>query len=105
MNRLRVLCVVIFCVPALCQETSTFRGDPSHTGVYEAAGVPKFTKVKWKFHTQGGVLSSPAVVNGVVYVGSEDGNLYAVDQESGALKWKFPTGSRVRSSPAVDGGI
>lgn len=82
-----------------------FRGNPAHTGVYQAAGVPKFSKVKWKFHTDGSVFSSPAVTNGVVYVGSGDGNLYAVNQETGALKWKFPTGSRVASSAAVDGGV
>ena len=82
-----------------------FRGNSAHTGVYQAAGISKFSKVKWKFHTDGSVFSSPAVVNGVVYIGSGDGNLYAVDQETGALKWKFPTGSRVTSSPAVDGGV
>jgi outer membrane protein assembly factor BamB len=82
-----------------------FRGNPQHTGVYRATGVPKFSKVKWKFHTNGSVFSSPAVAGGVVYVGSSDGILYAVDLESGTLKWKFPTGSRVASSPAVDGGV
>ena len=82
-----------------------FRGNPQHSGVYQAAGVPKFSKVKWKFHTNGSVVSSPAVAGGVVYVGSSDGILYAVDLESGTLKWKFPTGSRVASSPAVDGGV
>ena len=82
-----------------------FRGNPQHTGVYQAGGVPKFSKVKWKFHTNGSVFSSPAVAGGVVYVGSSDGILYAVDLESGTLKWKFPTGSRVASSPAVDGGV
>jgi len=82
-----------------------FRGNPQHTGVYQAAGVPKFSKVKWKFHTNGSVFSSPAVAGGVVYVGSSDGILYAVGIESGTLKWKFPTGSRVASSPAVDGGV
>ena len=82
-----------------------FRGNPQHTGVYQAAGVPKFSKVKWKFHTNGSVFSSPAVAGGVVYVGSSDGILYAVGIESGTLKWKFFTGSRVASSPAVDGGV
>jgi len=81
-----------------------FRGNPLHTGVYQAAGVPKFSRVKWKFHTNGRVFSSPAVANGVAYIGSDDQNLYAVDLETGTLKWKFPTGSRITSSQAVDGG-
>ena len=50
--------------------------------------------VKWKFQTGGEVISSPAVVGGVVYVGSNDGRLYAIDEATGALKWKFATGAR-----------
>ena len=82
-----------------------FRGNPSRTGVYEGAGVPKLTGVKWKFHTNGYVISSPAVAGGTAYVGSTDGNLYAVDLQAGAQKWKFKTDARVVSSPAVEGGI
>jgi outer membrane protein assembly factor BamB len=49
-------------------------------------------------------LSSPAVVQGVVYVGSGDGNVYALDAGSGALRWKFHTGNVVHASPAVANG-
>jgi outer membrane protein assembly factor BamB len=108
------LCVLVLCI---CISNSTlakdpapnnaamFRGNLSHTGVYTAAGVPKLTGVKWKFHTNGYVISSPAVANGVVYVGSTDGNLYALDLGTGTQKWKFKTDARVTSSPAVAGGI
>ncbi len=50
-------------------------------------------------------LSSPAVAHGVVYVGSGDHNVYAIDSHSGALVWKFATGNVVHASPAVDGGV
>lgn len=93
------------CLPALCLDASTFRGNPEHSGVYDAAEVAKFNQVKWKFHTAGQVISSPAVSGGVVFVGSTDGNLYAVERESGALKWKFETKSRITSSPAVSEGL
>ncbi len=46
--------------------------------------------------------STPAVVNKYVYVGSQDGNLYALKFNSGALLWKFPTGGPILSSPALD---
>ena len=45
--------------------------------------------------------SSPAVANGKVYFGSGDGNVYAVDAQTGQLLWKFPTKDVVHSSPAV----
>jgi len=81
-----------------------FRGNPRHTGVYDGAGAEKFSAVKWKFHTGGMVIGSPTVVGGVIYVGSTDGNLYALDSETGTLKWKFNAQSRVPSTPAVAGG-
>ena len=49
--------------------------------------------------------SSPGVVDGIVYVGSLDGNLYAVDAASGQVRWSAATGGSIGlSSPAVDGG-
>ncbi len=82
-----------------------FRGNAQHSGVYEGAGVPKFTKVKWSFHTGGMVIGSPAVVGGTVYVASTDGNFYAIDAASGKEKWKFEAKSRITSSAAVSGGV
>lgn len=81
-----------------------FRNDPAHSGLYSAPGVPKLKGVKWTFHTGGEVVSSPAIVDSVVYVGSNDGNLYAIDQQTGSQKWKFSTEARINSSPAVDHG-
>ncbi len=63
-----------------------------------------FINVKWKFSTHGYVISSPAIDAGAAYVGSTDGNLYAVDLATGAQKWKFKTEARITSSPAVAQG-
>ena len=52
--------------------------------------------------TGGQVWSSPVHDNGTVYVGSDDGSLYALDVTSMALTWKAHTGGRVRSTPAID---
>jgi eukaryotic-like serine/threonine-protein kinase len=45
--------------------------------------------------------SSPAVANGKVFFGGGDGNVYAVDAETGTLQWKFATKDVVHTSPAV----
>jgi eukaryotic-like serine/threonine-protein kinase len=105
MNFRPLLAAFLICLPALSQDAAMFRGNLQHTGIYDATGVPRFNKIKWTFHTSGRVISSPAVSNGMAYVGSTDGNLYAVDLESGAQKWKFETKVRVSSSPAVSAGI
>ena len=101
-----VLTVVLLLsiAPRALGDTAMFRGDAQHSGVYERA-LSNFERVKWKFHTGGPVSSSPAVADGMVYVGSADGNLYALDRSTGALRWKFATKSRVVSSPAVANGM
>jgi outer membrane protein assembly factor BamB len=59
----------------------------------------------WSYTTSGSILSSPAVANGIVYVGSDDDSVYALNAASGALVWRYSTGSLVRSSPAIANGI
>jgi hypothetical protein len=58
---------------------------------------------KWEFWAGHGALnSSPAIgADGTLYVGSDDGNLYALDGTVGAPKWAFLTGDSVYSSPAI----
>ncbi len=55
--RLKSLWLIVLatsvCVPAFCSDAPMFRGDPQHSGVYNAEGVPAFGGVKWKFHTGG----------------------------------------------------
>jgi len=50
------------------------------------------------------VTSSPAVANGVVYVGSRDRNVYALDASTGALLWNY-FANQGSSSPAVANGV
>jgi len=82
----------------------TFRADARHSGIYADAGVPVLHGVKWKFRAGGPIVSTPAVSGGLVFFGSSDHNVYAVDAHSGALRWKFPTHGRVTASPALAGG-
>ncbi len=51
------------------------------------------------------IISSPAVADGVVYVGSYDMNLYAFNAAAGAQLWKAQTGEGIESSPAVANGM
>jgi eukaryotic-like serine/threonine-protein kinase len=82
-----------------------FRANPQHTGVYRSSPIVDLNRVKWKFHAGGRVFSSPAVADGVAYVGSTNGNFYAVDLASGTQMWKFETKSRITSSPALAAGL
>jgi outer membrane protein assembly factor BamB len=55
----------------------------------------------WSFKCEDEVRSSPAVGNGMVYVGVYDNNLYAVDAKMGKFRWKYPTEGGIASSPHV----
>lgn len=82
-----------------------FRGDAQHSGVTRAKGVPALTGTKWKFKTNGWVVSSPTHANGTIYFGSTDHYVYAVDAATGAQRWKTKTNGRVVSSAAVANGL
>ena len=83
----------------------TFRGNNSRTGFYSGNGVPKLNRIRWKFKTDDGVSSSPAVSDGVVYVGSDDNHLYAVNTNTGQEIWRFKTDAWIESPPAVSDGV
>jgi serine/threonine-protein kinase len=45
------------------------------------------------------------VANGVVYVGSLDNNVYALNARTGDKLWSYTTGNIVQPSPAVVNGV
>ncbi|MCP3957064.1 MAG: PQQ-binding-like beta-propeller repeat protein [bacterium] len=55
-------------------------------------------------HAYDYLSSSPVVHDGVVYIGSAGGHLYAVDVASGRQRWRFRTEAPIRSTPVVNGG-
>src|SRR5271163_571689 len=95
LKHLLVLATFVFCSSAFGQD-AMFRGNPQHTGVYPGPALPQFTKIKWQFHTNGQVFSSPAIADGMLYIGSSDHFLYALDAATGNLKWKFKTAGERR---------
>ncbi len=52
-----------------------------------------------------GYNPSPAVVNGIVYIGSFDKRLHAYDASTGEELWAFHTGGIILSSPTVKQGV
>jgi eukaryotic-like serine/threonine-protein kinase len=73
---------------------------------FEARGLHGMQPARQTFFDPFDVfLSSPAVAGGVVYFGSGDGRIYAVDAASGQERWHVQTGDVVHASPAVAGGL
>jgi eukaryotic-like serine/threonine-protein kinase len=95
-----LICVCVS-ASAFAQAIASFRGDAQHSGIYQQIGVPLLHGIKWKFKTGAAVISTPAVLDGTAYFGSNDHYLYAVNLADGTQRWKFKTDGRVTSSPAV----
>jgi len=97
--------LAIFCAANFCQAQSMFRGDANHSGLYSGPEPRHFLRVKWKFPTGNRIVSSPVIQGKTIYFGSDDGNIYAVDAESGQQMWKCTTKGPVSSTPAVANGV
>jgi outer membrane protein assembly factor BamB len=84
---------------------SMFRSDPTHSGKSASQAPRQFHRVKWKFPTGDRIVSSAVWDNKVIYFGGDDGNIYAVDSETGRQIWKRATGGPAPCTPAVANGI
>ncbi|MBS3817219.1 MAG: PQQ-binding-like beta-propeller repeat protein [Candidatus Thermoplasmatota archaeon] len=63
---------------------------------------------KWRFTTGESIDVSPIIGNdGVIYLGSTEGVLYAIDSEDGSQIWKTSLGNDITSTPSIgpDGRI
>jgi outer membrane protein assembly factor BamB len=77
-----------------------FHHDPARGG-YSESRAPNSSNLVWNFKTGGSPLySSPAIVNGRVYIGALNGKVYCINSENGAFIWSYTTGNVILSSPA-----
>ena len=84
---------------------SQFRGNQSLTGVSQST-VPATLKLLWTYEAGDSIESSAAVGGGTVFVGSQKGELVALNLENGGVYWKYNTDSQIgESSPAYSAGV
>jgi outer membrane protein assembly factor BamB len=67
-------------------------------------------ELAWRTGTGDYVYSSPAVENTpglgpTVYIGSYDGNMYALDARSGNVRWTHDAGGAIDGSPQIMGNV
>ena len=58
-----------------------FQGGPNRTGHQSVTGPQDSVTKKWCFQTDFHVSSSPAVVDNIAFVGSNDNYLYALTND------------------------
>lgn len=90
-------------------------GAKATSGGVSSANVANLGPL-WTVEVDGPVSATPVISDGIAYVGSYDGNLYAIDLLSGELIWTYETGAAVMEpnlqiplgvtgSAAVAGGV
>ena len=68
---------------------ATVTQDPVGLGHAVHAFDPATGEGIWSYETDDGVAVAPVVEDGVAYVGSQDGYLYALDSQTGELVWRY----------------
>lgn len=81
----------------------TFRGDAQFSGTSNAT-LPSKLSLLWNFKTNDAIKASPVVCNGVIVIGSVDGNVYGITLE-GTLKWKVNTGNGIEAPAMINNDI
>lgn len=83
-------------MPALSPTMAYFLNNSVLTATNLANGA-----AAWTFTGDGTLVSSPVVLNGIVYIGGSSGNLYALDGNSGTELWSTNVGASI--SPPEQG--
>jgi len=79
-----------------------YGGDLQHSGYSESPPIP--LELRWKYEAGNTEISAPIIDEGMVFVGSDNNNLYAIDAFKGELKWQYSTLGKVYT-PAAKNGI
>jgi polyvinyl alcohol dehydrogenase (cytochrome) len=74
------------------------RSIPGEVARLPAADVPRL-RVKWALAYPGAqrARSQPTFAMGALFVGSQDGTVYALDAKTGCVRWTFRTSAEVRT--------
>jgi len=107
-NRLHFIFILFFIFFTSCSRNTDwvqFRGEAGR-GVSNSSITPPLG-LRWKINLQSGdekirSLNPPVVIGDTIYFGSDDGNFYALDVESGYMRWVFKSGAEINSIPYAD---
>jgi len=99
------ICLFLFSACSRNTDWVQFRGEDGR-GVSSSRISPPLG-IRWKIKLQSGEekirsLNPPVVMGDTIYFGSDDGNFYALDVESGYMRWVFKSGAEINSIPYAD---
>ncbi|WP_222913915.1 PQQ-binding-like beta-propeller repeat protein [Natrinema sp. SYSU A 869] len=100
----------VFILPAISGNTTgynakawpEFGGNSRNSGYADSSlNLQTDIGIDWTYQANDHVRSSPVVADNTVFVGSDDGKLYAINKRTGTEKWSLNSGETIASSPAI----
>jgi eukaryotic-like serine/threonine-protein kinase len=96
---------VAIAVIGLVIATTTISSTPHGSAGTRSSGTPSAHgtpgQVQWTYTTGTHISSGPAVAGGIVYIGSDDGRVHALNAATGQVTWTYATGGGIITSPAM----
>ena len=80
-----------------------FRGSQGLIGIVQGQ-LPDSLEMLWRFKTDKRIKSSPVIDSNIVYVGSNDKNIYAIDLYTGQKVWSYETDDSIEAPPSCING-
>ena len=90
-------------MPPRAEDWHMFMHNLGFSGSSPDTSITPPLELLWKFKTGGPIYASPVIVDGIVYIGSTDGRLYALDAKQWGIKWVFDAGEAIRYAATVLG--
>lgn len=88
------------------RDVTTYRSDAERSGVQPGPGPIGHPVQIWSVKAKGPIQFNPVLASGVLFVGNDDGHLYALDARTGSSRWSFDVGVAIQGSGiAVDGVV
>lgn len=92
--------------PPLEGNIPMYGGGPTHDGMMPGPAPTSAPALAWQTDTGGEVYAAPSLANGVLYVMSKAGVLYAIEASTGVERWRHEVTTYVtRASAAVVDGV
>ncbi len=105
-RRLAILLIVFFLLAGCPEDWPQLQKNPGHTGYTDDQPMPPY-RLAWTFEINEPThTGSPTIVaDAKVFLGTNWGNLIAIDLRSGKRLWTYPAGRTIFATPAFDSGV
>ena len=80
---------------------TTHRVEPEHDIPLPDGTLPVRERIVWSIHTGDEVRGSAIIANRRAFIGSYDGNVYAINHSDGSIAWRFQCQRGVASRPVI----